>query len=337
MPFSQLDYCQFLLSSPFNYTQTYLADHVAGLSHDRVNRLLKQVDVTPSDLWEEVQNTLILDSDGYLLFDDTVLDKRHSRKIEGVYKQFSGNEHKVIKGIGVVTCVYVNPTLKQFWAVAYRIYDPNQDQKSKIDHVEEMLKEAIEEKKLLFSTVLMDSWYATQKLMKLIDEHKKIYYTVVKKNRLVDETQGVEAYQKVEDLEWNEEELLKGKRVKLNGFPANHKVQLFRVTVLSDKTEFVVTNDLSCDSSQEARRHCKVRWKIEEFHREIKQLTGIESCQCRKAVIQKNHIGCAILLWAKLKNKAYQTGKNVYQLWKSQYDDFVTQLLKQPIIQLTSA
>ena len=30
---------------------------------------------------------------------------------------------------------------------------------------------------------------------------------------------------------------------------------------------------------------CKIRWKIEEFHREIKQLTGIESCQCRKARI----------------------------------------------------
>lgn len=337
MLLNRLDYCQFLLTSPVNYTLTYFADHVSTLSHDRVNRYLRDDTVTAADLWCTVQETLVMSPDGYLLFDDTVLDKRHSAKIENVYKQFSGNEHKVIKGIGVVTCVYVNPSTKQFWAVDYRIYDPLTDEKSKLDHVQEMLTEAIEQKKLTFSTVLMDSWYATQKLMKFIDEQKKIYYTVVKKNRLVDETQGVEAYQRVGDLEWSEQALLDGKRVKLNGFPANHKVQLFWVTVLPGKTEFVVTNDLSWDSSQQARRHCKVRWKIEEFHREIKQLTGIESCQCRKGIIQKNHIGCAMLVWAKLKQLAYQTGKTIYQLKHSLLDDYMIQALANPTLQLNFA
>jgi hypothetical protein len=45
----------------------------------------------------------------------------------------------VIKGIGVVTCVYVNPALDQFWLIDYRIYDPDGDGKSKLDHVREML------------------------------------------------------------------------------------------------------------------------------------------------------------------------------------------------------
>lgn len=40
----------------------------------------------------------------------------------------------------------------------------------------------------------------------------------------------------------------------------------------------------------------------------IKQITGIDSCQCRKARLQKNHIACAILVWIRLKNLAYQTG-----------------------------
>lgn len=173
--------------------------------------------------------------------------------------------------------------------------------------------------------------------MKIIDEFGRIYYTLVKKNRLVDGTQGVQAYQKIEELDWSEQELLKGKRVKLNGFPANHKVQLFRVTALPGKTEFVVTNDLDCDSIQKARRHCKIRWKIEEFHREIKQLTGIESCQCRKAAIQKNHIGCAMLVWAKLKEMAYQTGKTIYQLKHALLDAFMIQTLANPTLQLNLA
>lgn len=334
---TRLEYCQFLLTSPVNYTLTYFADHVAGLSHDRINRYLAKENVTGEDLWRNVQESMVTDPSGYLLFDDTVLDKRYSSKIETVYKQYSGNAHKVIKGIGIVTCVYVNPKTQQFWAVDYRIYDPDTDGKSKLDHVEEMLSAAVDVKGLSFSTVLMDSWYATQALMKQIDEMGKIYYTVVKKNRLVDETQGVEAYQRIDDLSWNEEELATGKRVKLQGFPANHKVQLFRVTALPGRTEFIVTNDLSCNSSKAARHQCKIRWKIEEFHREMKQLTGIEQCQCRKAQIQRNHIGCAMLVWAKLKELAYQTGQAVYKLKHSLLDNYMTQSLSSPALQLTIA
>jgi len=31
------------------------------------------------------------------------------------------------------------------------------------------------------------------------------------------------------------------------------------------------------------------------------QITGIEACQCRRARIRRNHIGCAILVWVRLK------------------------------------
>ena len=334
---SQLDYCQFLLSSPFNYTQTYFADHVDGLSHDKINRLMHQIEVTPEHLWQNVQETLVLDTNGYLVYDDTVLDKRHSFKIENVYSQYSGNEHRTIKGIGVVTCVYVNPTLKQFWAIDYRIYDPKKDGKNKLDHVREMLNDAIEKKKLPVRTVLMDSWYAERELMLYIASLNKIYYTVVKTNRMIAEHHGQHAYQRVDTLDWSKEELQKGKRVRLNDFPKEHKVQLFRVHVLPNKTDFVVTNDLTQDDSEAVRQECKIRWKVEEFHREIKQLTGIESCQCRKEVIQRNHIGCAMLVWARLKNLAYQTGRTVYEICYNQYDAMILQLLKSPILKMAIA
>jgi hypothetical protein len=51
-----------------------------------------------------------------------------------------------------------------------------------------------------------------------------------------------------------------------------------------------------------------------EFHRELKQLTGVEACQCRKARIQRNHTACALLVWSCLKTLAYQTGRIVYQM-----------------------
>ncbi len=49
----------------------------------------------------------------------------------------------------------------------YRLYDPEGDGQSKLDHVAAMLNGVAYSKQLPFTTVLMDSWYATQKIMAL--------------------------------------------------------------------------------------------------------------------------------------------------------------------------
>jgi hypothetical protein len=66
-------------------------------------------------------------------------------------------------------------------------------------------------------------------------------------------------------------------------------VNLFRVIVSTNKTEYVATNDLTQSDTNDVQKVCAIRWKIEEIHAEIKQLTGIESCQCRKARIQESY------------------------------------------------
>lgn len=74
-----------------------------------------------------------------MVFDDTVIDKRYALEIETSRRQYSGNEHSVIQGIGLINCVYVNHEIRKFWVVDYRIYDPDTDGKTKIDPVIEML------------------------------------------------------------------------------------------------------------------------------------------------------------------------------------------------------
>ena len=85
-----------------------------------------------------------------------------------VRRQYSGNAHGVIKGIGMVNCLYVNPDSGQYWIVDYRLYDPDGDGKTKLDHVKDMLLSLIANKGLAFNRVLMDSWYATKELMLFI-------------------------------------------------------------------------------------------------------------------------------------------------------------------------
>jgi hypothetical protein len=105
-----LDYCQYLLVTQINYTLTNFADHSSKFSHDQINRFLRGEKVTPR-LIDNVKSQLVTTESGYLIFDDTVLDKNFSFKIELVRRQYSGNAKKVIKGIGVVTCIYVNPAI----------------------------------------------------------------------------------------------------------------------------------------------------------------------------------------------------------------------------------
>ena len=69
----------------------------------------------------------------------------------------------------------------------------------------------------------MDSWYAAQKLMALIDNLGKIYYVPLTKNRLVDDTGGQKKYQPIEQVTWSELKQEQGKLIKINKFTSRQK------------------------------------------------------------------------------------------------------------------
>jgi hypothetical protein len=329
---TRIDYCQYLLVSQVNFTLTHLAEHHERFSHDAMNRYLRGDKLTSRMIWENVRAQVVTSALGYLVFDDSVLDKDHSHKIELVRRQYSGNAHGLIKGIGVVNCLYVNPESGQYWIVDYRIFDPDGDGKTKLDHVREMLISAVADKQLPFKAVLMDTWYATKALMLLIESLHKLYVCPIKDNRLVDDSGECQRYRRVDKLDWSEQEQLKGKLIKINGFPKDHRVKLFRLVVSTHRTDWIVTNDLAQDSLDATQQACGMRWKIEQYHRELKQLTGVEKCQCRKARIQRNHIACAMLVWIRLMQVARQTGQTIYRLKHGLFSNYLRQELRQPSI-----
>ncbi len=339
-PVTRLAYCQYLVSSQINYTLTNFADHSQDYSHDQLNRYLRDDRLKPRLVWEQVKDSIVFSENGYLLFDDTVADKNYSFNIELVRQQYSGNAKAIIRGIGIVTCVYVNPETNQFWLINYRLFAPDVDGKTKLQHVREMFDNAIEMKKLEFRTVLMDSWYATKDLMMHIERSGKIYYCPLKDNRQVDEGFGdtpKPAYRRVDSLAWMDEESEAGKNVHVKDFPKGHRLQLFRLVVSADRTDYIVTNDLTQNSTAETQEVCAIRWKIEQLHREAKQVTGLESCQCRKARIQRNHIACALLVWCRFKELMYETKRTVYQIKHGQLSDYLIAQLKNPSVKMRLA
>ena len=238
----------------------------------------------------------------------------------------------MIRGIGLISCLYLNPHTGQFWIIDYRIYNPDEDGKSKLDHLLDMLSQVLYHKALPFRAVLMDSWYAAQKVMAAIDQAGKIYYCPLKRNRLVDDSGGAQPYRRIDALVWSEEDIERGKLIKIRKFPGSKKVKLFRVTVSTNRTEFVATNDNTQSSREDTQEVCGHRWRIEEYHREFKQLTGVERCQCRSGRIQRNHIACALWVWTRLKQRAYETGETVYKQVRELMSDYLRRELRHPTI-----
>jgi hypothetical protein len=80
-----------------------------------------------------------------------------------------------------------------------------------------------------------------------------------------------------------------------------------------------------------------MRWKIEQFHREIKQYISIERNPCRTAHVQRNYIACAMLVWIRLTGLARQTKQTVYRIKHGLLDDYLCQQLKNPTVAMRLA
>lgn len=326
-------YGQFLVNTPLNVTGTYFADTADGFSHDQVSRFLASSKLTPRIVRDKALSEIPQSAHGFVMFDDTVIDKDFSFGIDMVRSQYSGNAHDVIKGIGVVTCVYYNPEVDESYALDYRIFDPERDGQSKLDHVWDML-DGFKARNVAYGYVLMDSWYAVTDLMVHINDLSKIYYCPLKNNRKVDDSGnphgGAKSYKPVSTLQWNQTELATGKLVKVNGFPGDMKVKLFCVQVSTNRTDYVVTNDMTQGSADGTRKACAIRWKIEEFHRELKQVTGVEKCQARKQRSQRNHINLCIQAWMVMKTAARAMNQSIYEQKNKPLRDYVTERWRHP-------
>ena len=239
-----------------------------------------------------------------------------------VRRQWSGNAHAVISGTGVVTCVYVNPELQRFWVLDFRLFDPERDGRSKIDHLLEMFDRALQSCAEAIGVVLMDSWYASMEVIKASEAANKVYDGPLKRNRQA--TQGPEIpSQRLDTLPFDESEEPHRKLVHLKQFPKGHQVKLFGLVSSTGDTEWIVTNDLSEASASAVRKQAAVRWQIEQFHRQWQQTTWVQWCQCRKQRAQRNHITASLLAWARLHQAAMLAKTTIYALKEGLLDDYL--------------
>jgi hypothetical protein len=325
-------YVEYLISTPVNYTCSNLSEHQRGvnaLSHDAVSNFLKREKFTPRALWTIVEQHISNRSKGFLIADDSVQDKRYSKFIDLVKKQYSGNEHGLVRGIGIVNLVHTTGETDDFFPIDYRIYDDKTDGKTKNEHFREMFIAAVSNKNLLCRTILFDSWYSSVDNLKLINRCSWTFFTTLKSNRMVSISKE-SGYQHLQDIDWSEQQLKTGIAVKLKEVP--FLVQLFKIVAKNGDIEWVITNDLACNDVLVAKQTKDIGWNIEQMHREFKQLTGSEKCQCRSARAQRNHIACCYHAWLSMKIQAKTIKTTIYQVKKEILKPFLIEIIANPKI-----
>lgn len=321
-------YVEYLIHTPINYTSENLSHHLSDVSHDSVSDFLNREKATSRQIWELAREVIHDTQTSFLILDDSVQDKDFSRKIDLVKSQYSGTTHDIVRGIGVVNLIHYD-SQSGFNPIDYRIYAPLQDGKTKNDHAKEMVMNAKTKKQIQAPIILMDSFYSSVNNLKSFHRFGLLFVSQLKSNRLVSLTKEG-GYIHMQDLNWTKDALHFGISVKLKELP--FRLQLFKVVAPNGDIDWVVTNHPEPVTSEVVQKENNVRWKIEEMHRELKQLTGIEKCQARKGRAQRNHISYAYQAWFSLKRKAREAGTTIYQIKNSLYSEYLKLVLIQPLV-----
>lgn len=309
-------YCTFLQVTSQRYSAFSLSEvSPTPLSHDAVSRWLSETHCQPKDIWEAAKHD-VLNTQGIIIGDDSVLDKSRSKKIELAQWQYSGTEHEVVLGIGMLNMLWRRED-GEIMPMDYRIYHPPEDGKTKNDHFREMLLKA-KERKVTPEAVVADSWYSSLGNLKCIRDLQWTWVMGLKKNRRVNRKE------KLENLTIPET----GLSVHLQGYGP---ITVYRFVAKNGRTDYIGTN-MENPTREKVEHLVKMRWSIEVYHRELKQTCGVERCQSRTGRAQRNHIGFSVLSWIRQTKRRSVSHISLYQQQWDVIKEAIAMNLKQQLV-----
>jgi hypothetical protein len=318
------DYIQFLIASPKVVSATEAARvqplQPQAAAHDAFTRLLHRLEPDSAALWQEVR-PLIEPTTGVLVIDDSTLDKPYARHMPLVTRHWSGKHHQVVCGINLVSLVWTDGD--RVYPCDYRLYHKFHDGKTKNDHFADLLS-AAHERGFQPRCLLFDGWYASVQNLKLIRKLKWIFLTRFKDNRKVRIQQGPA-------------KALADQPISATGtlvwLPEFGEVKVFRVVAPDGDTTHWATNDLGMDDLTRLM-FAEFSWSIEDYHRGLKQFTGVERCQVRYSRGQQNHIQMALQAFVRLEFNRFRTGWSWFEAKWSIIREAVRRYLADPLYRL---
>ena len=308
-------YTDYLMSS-FSYTTaTGLSMMVEGeISHDKVTRFLSSGDFTSIDLWEMVKPTVreLESEEGVVIVDDTIEEKPSTDENEIVNWHYDHSKGRAVKGINIISALYYSRGVKVpvvFDLVRKRktVVDKKTgkekriSEKTKNEQYRQMLK-VCTKNNIKFKYVLNDVWYASSENMMFVkSELEKDFIMPIKTNRKIalskkDKLNG--KYVTVSELELKEDITYKIYLESVE-FPLLLIKQIFKNDDGSQGVLYLVSSDLTLTYDNLVAIYQK-RWKVEEYHKSLKQHVSLCKSPTKRVRTQSNHIFAAIYAFFKL-------------------------------------
>ena len=315
------DYINFIIATPRDVTATE-AERVQPESkdapaHDAFTRLLARLEPDAETLFREARTQIDL-SGGILVLDDSTLEKPYSEFNALCYRHWSGKQKQVVNGINLITLLWTDGV--RCVPVDYRIFDKATDGKTKNDHFSEMLLAAFE-RGFNPELVCFDSWYSSTENLKLCRSLGWHFLTRLKANRQINVSQsGLQAVSNAGLCGGD------GTLCWLKGFG---EVKVFRVRATDGASEYWATS-LREMTETEREKQAKSAWRIEMYHRALKQQCLIERAQCRRQRPVLNHIGLCIRAFVRIESHCYRERISWIEVKTSIIRDAVRAYLSNP-------
>lgn len=292
------DYLHFLIATPRHASALEAArcqpESGRAAAHDAFTRLLQRLEPDSETLWREVQPEVRRD-DGWLILDDSVLDKPYARKMGLVHYVWSGKHKRAVKGMDLLTLLWTDGD--RHLPCDYRLYDKPNDGKSKNEHFRDLLREA-RARGFQPRGVLFDIWFTSLDNLKLIRSFGWNWLAPLKANRRVNpDRTGLRRLDRCAISP-------QGTIVHLEGYGL---VKVFLIVAKDGDKEYWATNHFAM-TELERLAWSEASWKIEEYHRGLKQFTNVERCHARTERAQRNHIGLSLRAFLRLEQYCFRTG-----------------------------
>lgn len=308
-------YTDYIMSS-FNYTTaTGLSMMVEGeISHDKITRFLSSGDFTSAELWKIIKPAVreIESEDGVIIIDDTIEEKPSTDENEIVCWHYDHSKGRSVKGINIISALYYSkgvrvPLVFDLIRKTRTVKDEStnkekrKSEKTKNEQYREIL-EICAKNNIKYRYVLNDVWYASsENMMYVKEELKKDFIMPIKTNRKIalgkkDKLNG--KYVTVSTLELKENAK---QEIYLEGvsFPLMLIKQIFKNEDGSGGVLYLVSSDLTLTYDTIVAIYQK-RWKVEEYHKSLKQHVCLCKSPTKRVRTQSNHIFASIYAFFKL-------------------------------------
>jgi hypothetical protein len=302
--------------SSFSYTTaTGLSILAEGeISHDKVTRFLSTEDFRSTELWKLTKRKVreIESDEGIIIIDDTIEEKPSTDENEIVNWHYDHSKGHSVKGISIISALYLSqgvrvPIVFDIVRKTKTVIDPKTNtekrvsEKTKNEQYREMLKVCVKNK-VKFKYVLNDVWYASSENMMYVKEMLgKDFIMPIKTNRKIalskkDKLNG--KYVTVSQLELKENTI---QEIYLEGVSFRLKMvkQVFKNEDGTEGVLYLVSSDQTLTYEQIMQIYQK-RWRVEEYHKSLKQHVSLCKSPTKRVRTQSNHIFAAIYAFCKL-------------------------------------